>query len=412
MRAPDILYMDNAATSFPKPPSVVQAISDFTRRCGANPGRSAHRLSIEAARIVFDVRERLTRLFDAPSSDAVILTKNCTEATNLVLRGLLKPGDRVVVSDMEHNAIMRPLTWLRERSAVGIETFATYDDPRETCRSLEKTLEGGAKLVAFLHGSNVTGAVLPIRELVRIAHERGANVLIDCAQTAGCKQISFREIDADYVAFSGHKGLMGPQGTGALLLKPEKAEELEPLILGGTGSRSESLAQPDFLPDRFESGTLNTHGLAGLAAALRFVEETSVATIEDKLSSATRRLVEGLTSVDGIHIHHGQTPSTCAVVSVVFEKCDPAVASLLLDREYGVLTRPGLHCAPAAHRKIGTFPYGTVRFAPGFFTAREEIDKTIEAVAAVAKRFSVAPHGQQRRKMTTRLRYEEPETWK
>ncbi len=379
-----MIYLDNAATSFPKPPQVIRAMNDFLERAGGNPGRSGHRLSVEAGRIVYDAREAIAELFGARDPLRVIFTLNATHALNLALRGTLRAGDRVVTTGIEHNAVMRPLRAL-EREGVRVVVVPCARDGSLDLDALRDALRLGARLVVVNHASNVVGTILPVAEIARLAHAAGALVLVDAAQTAGVVPIDIEAMGIDLLAFTGHKGLYGPPGTGGLVLGERvDAAIIEPLMRGGTGSRSEFEEQPDELPDKFECGTPNGVGIAGLGAGVRFVLERGIETIRADEVELTRALIEGLSEIPGVTVY-GTRDAELQTATVSFTVANRRVSDIgwRLDEEFGVLCRVGLHCAPAAHRTIGTFPEGTVRFASSVFTTLEEIRAALDAVRRI-----------------------------
>jgi len=382
-----ITYFDNAATSWPKPDVVLEAMQRFLREVGANPGRSGHRLSIEAGRLIYDAREALAELFHVSDPFRVVFATNATEALNLALRGWLRPGDHVVTSSLEHNSVMRPL---RALEAEGVEVTVVAGSPQGELDpdQVEAALCGNTRLIVLNHASNVTGTLLPVAEVGAIARRRGVLLLVDAAQTAGAVPIDLEAMRIDLLAFTGHKSLYGPPGTGGLVLGERvPVKELEPLKRGGTGSRSEEEYQPELLPDKYESGTPNTVGLAGLGAGVRFVLEQGVDRIRRREVALTQRLLEGLAAIPGLTVYGpGQAEKQLATVSFNVADREPSEVGLALDEEYGVLCRVGLHCAPAAHRTLGTFPRGTVRFALGYFNTEEEVDAALHAVWAIAAR--------------------------
>ena len=382
-----LIYLDNAATSFPKPPQVVEAIAHFLTHIGANAGRSGHRLSVEAGRIVYQTREALAELFHVSDPLRIVFGHNVTEMLNLVLKGFLRPGDHVITSSMEHNSVMRPLRAL-EREGVRVSVIPCSPEGLLDPAEIEKAIRPNTRLIVLNHASNVTGTLLPIREAGEIARRHGIFLLVDAAQTAGAYPIDVEADNIDFLAFTGHKGLLGPTGTGGLYIGPRvPLEELRPLKRGGTGSRSELEEQPDFLPDKYESGTQNAAGLAGLGAGVRFVLERGVEEIRRHELELTARLLEGLSSIEGVKVYG---PSDLylrvGIVSFNVEGMEPSEVALRLDEEFGIMCRPGLHCAPSAHKTIGTSPKGTVRFAPGIFNTAEEVEKAVEAVRKIARR--------------------------
>lgn len=378
------IYLDNGATSFPKPPAVAAAMSHFLRAIGGSPGRSGHRLSQEAARVVFECREAIASLIGAPDSKRVVFTLNATQALNTAIYGTLRQGDRVVTTSMEHNAVMRPLRDLERRRVIELHVV-----PCDRTGLLDPQLLEGAlrthrpRLAAVVHASNVTGSVAPLREIGGICRAAGALLLVDAAQSAGALPIDVESDRVDMLAFTGHKSLLGPQGTGGLWAR--EGIDPEPLVRGGTGSNSELEEQPDFWPDRLESGTQNAVGLAGLLAGLRFIAEKGVAAIHTREEALVRRLLAGLEGIPGLRTHGpDHAEERTPVVSVTFDGLFPSEAGFLLEEGFNVLTRVGLHCAPAAHRTIGTYPQGTVRFTPGYFTTIKDIDAAIEGCRYLA----------------------------
>ena len=384
--ADEMIYLDNAATSWPKPPEVVRAMSGFIETAGGNPGRSGHRLSIRAGRIVYEAREALAELFNAPDPLRVVFTPSATYAINLALLGLLHPGDRVVTTSIEHNAVMRPLRALEQRGVRLVIVFFFADGTLDPL-ALRRTVVPGTRLVVMTHASNVMGTILPVAEAARIAHERGALFLVDAAQSAGVLPIDMRSLGIDLLAFAGHKGLMGPPGTGGLVIGEGVDEaQIEPLVRGGTGSRSEFELQPDFLPDKYESGTSNGVGIAGLGAGVRFVREQGIESLRAHEMELTNQLVEGLGSIPGVTVYGPlEAGRRTAVVSFGVAGRQVSELGMRLDEEYGVLCRVGLHCAPAAHRTMGTFPHGTVRLAPGPFNTAGEMRKVLEAIERIVR---------------------------
>ena len=376
-----MIYLDNAATSWPKPEDVYRAMDDFMRHVGANPGRSGHEPSIEAGRIIYETREAIAQLFGIGDPLRIVFSSGATEALNLVIRGMLRPGEHVITGSMEHNSVMRPLRAM-EGDGVEVTTVSCTAAGVLAPHNVEKAIKRNTRLIIINHASNVMGALLPVAEVGEIAHRRDVCFAVDVAQTAGCCPIDIEAMNIDLLAFSGHKGLYGPQGTGGLYIG--RGIELEPLIYGGTGSQSESELQPDFLPDRYESGTPNTPGLAGLGAGVRFVLSQGVGGIRSKGEELTRLLVGGLRSIPGVIVFGGgDAKKHVPVLSFNIAGLTPSeVATRLGERD--IMCRPGLHCAPIAHRTMGTFPQGTVRLSPGYFTTEEEIEITLEAVREIA----------------------------
>jgi cysteine desulfurase/selenocysteine lyase len=381
-----LIYFDNAATSWPKPPGVAEAMVQFLEEIGANPGRSAHRLANESGRIVYAAREAVCELLHAPDPLQLAWCQNVTEALNLALKGLLRAGDHVVTSSMEHNSVMRPLRALED---CGIETTVVPCSPQGVLdpTGVEAALRPKTKLVVLNHASNVVGTVLPVGDVGAICRRRGVLLLVDAAQTAGAYPIDVQADGIDLLAFTGHKSLCGPMGTGGLILGQRVDEQqLQPLIRGGTGSRSEYEVQPDFMPDMYESGTPNAVGLAGLGAGVRWVTAQGVDAVRAHELALTQRLIEGLRGIRGVTVYGTlDAELQAATVSFNVQNLQCSEVGQRLDDEYGILCRVGLHCSPAAHKTMGTFPAGTVRFGLSFFNTAEEVDAALQAIEELAR---------------------------
>jgi cysteine desulfurase/selenocysteine lyase len=387
-----MIYFDNAATSWPKPSGVAEAMVHFMKAVGANPGRAAHRQAVESGRIVYGAREAVAELFHAPDPLRVVWCKNVTEALNLALRGLLRSGDHVVTSSMEHNSMMRPLRALErqpEKDSGGVEVTVVACSPLGELdpAAVRAAIQPNTRLVALNHASNVVGTILPVAEVGAICRECDVLLLVDAAQTGGSYPIDVQSDHVDLMGFTGHKSLGGPMGTGGLIVGERVDEaQLEPLIRGGTGSRSEHERQPDFLPDMYESGTPNVVGLAGLGAGVRWVLERGVEAIRAHEVTLTHALIEGLEAIPGVTVYGAlDAELQTATVSFNIKNTLPSEAGLRLDDEYGIMCRVGLHCAPAAHRTLGTFPVGTVRFGLGAFSTLDEVEMALDAVRQLAQ---------------------------
>jgi cysteine desulfurase / selenocysteine lyase len=379
-----ILYFDNAATSWPKPEEVPAAMTRYLCGIGGSPGRSGHRLSIEAGRIVLNAREALATIFGVEDPFRIVFTKNATEALNLSLRGLLKAGDHVLTSSVEHNSVMRPLRAL-EKEGVELSILPCSIRGELDPDAIRPALRPNTKVLVLTHAANVTGTILPIAEAGRIAHEHGIVLIVDAAQTAGTLPIHVNEMGIDLLAFTGHKSLLGPPGTGGLYIRQGLEAKIPPLMAGGTGSRSEFEEQPDFLPDKYEAGTPNTVGLAGLGAGVAWILARGIGAVRAHEEALTGRFLNGLKDIAGVRLYGPADPARqTALVSFNIDGLMPSEVALELDERFGILSRPGLHCAPAAHRTIGTFPQGTVRFGFGFFNTEEEIDAALAALRELA----------------------------
>ena len=382
-----MIYLDNAATSYPKPKEVGRAMLHFLEKVGASPGRSGHRLSIEAGRLLYQTRESLAELLNVIDPLRIIFTLNVTEALNLALKGLLRPGDQVVTSSMEHNSVMRPLRKLEKRG-VEIKVVPCSSQGVLDPVDIEKSIKKNTKLIVLIHGSNVIGSILPITVFGEIARKYDILFLVDTAQTAGCYPLDIKKDNIDLLAFTGHKALFGPPGTGGLVIGERvDIKKLNPLKVGGTGSQSESEEQPDFLPDIYESGTPNTVGLSGLNEGVRFILKEGVDKIRQHELELTQKLIEGLKEIPGVIVYgEDQVKNRVAVISFNIKDQLPSEVGLRLDEEYNIMCRVGLHCSPATHKTIGTFPTGTVRFSISWFNTFEEVDQTILAVRNIARR--------------------------
>lgn len=378
-----LVYFDNAATSYPKPAQVDEAMKDFHERAGANPGRSGHRLSVEAGRILYDTRELLSTLFGIDDPLNIVFTLNATMALNIALMGLLVSGDHVVTSSMEHNSVARPLRFL-ETQGVELTIVPCQGNGGElNPEDVAKALKPNTKLVALIHASNVAGTIFPIAEVGKITREKGIPLLVDVAQTAGAYPLDVEKMGIDLLAFTGHKSLFGPQGTGGLYVHSDL--KLKPLLRGGTGSRSEEDVQPEFMPDRLESGTPNTVGVAGLGAGVKFILKEGLDQIVKHKKQLTQHFLEGLKELKGVTVYGKKdVEDRAAIVSLNIEGMQCSEVGQILDEKYGILVRCGLHCAPWAHKTLGTHPQGTVRFSFGYFSTSGDVDLALSALAEIA----------------------------
>ena len=376
-----MIYLDNAATSFPKPPQVVSAMADALRNYGANPGRGGHKLALQAGRTVEKCREAAAALLGVPTPERVIFTRNCTESLNLAITGMLRKGQEVICSHGEHNAVMRPLEHFVSRGEITVKVLRPDARGLVSPEVLSRAITSRTGLVIICHASNVTGVIQPVRELGAVCQSRGVPFLVDAAQTAGILDVTLDSLNADMIAMPGHKGLLGPHGTGLLALR--EGIDPEPLILGGTGSSSESVRQPDMLPDRYESGTLNLPGIAGLLAGIEFVASRQEE-IHHYEAALNDRLRQQLAEIDGLRILGDEDAPRVGITAVVPEGGDSAALADALDAT-GVAVRGGLHCAPAMHSYLGTMRSGAVRFAPGPYNTEREIDDVAALVARLMK---------------------------
>ncbi len=379
------IYLDNAATSWPKPESVIEAMNRFNLEIGSNSGRSGHRLSVESGRILYDTREILAGLFGISDPLRIVFTSNITHSLNIIIMGMLKPGDHVITTSIEHNSVMRPLRELEARgvelTVINCNSSGSFDP-----ENIHKEIKSNTKLIVTTHASNVTGTILPITEIGKIASEYGIPYCVDSAQSAGVLDIDVVKSHIDILCFTGHKGLFGPMGTGGLYIKKDLEKSITPLMYGGTGSRSEFEIQPDFMPDKYESGTLNTIGIAGLYAGAKFITDTGINQIHDRETKLLEKFITGISEFKKVKLFGpSDLNHRVAVAAFNIEGLTPSDVSFSLDENYGILTRPGLHCAPSAHKTIGTFPSGTNRISFGYFNTHEEVDTAIKAIYELTK---------------------------
>lgn len=378
-----MVYLDNAATSYPKAPGVASAMADYVEKVGATINRSSYASAQEAGLVTLSLRERLCRLFNHPDPTHAVLTPGATAGLNMVIKGLLRPGDHCLVSSMEHNAVMRPLVQL-EREGVAFERIPCDAQGRLRLEALPGMIKLNTRLLVMAHGSNVCGTVQDAEAVGKICRERGVPFALDAAQTAGHIEVDFERFGLSALVVPGHKGLLGPQGIGALLLDADFARRLTPLVAGGTGSASDSEELPGWMPDRFESGTPNMPGVYGWEAALGWLENTGIETLENHEKTLSKRFLEGIYGLKNVKLYGATVPEgRTGVFSVGFLNCDNAEAAWRLEREFGILTRCGLHCAPSAHKTLGSFPEGSVRFSTGWANTEADIDAALSAIAAI-----------------------------
>jgi len=373
------IYLDNSATSWPKPPSVIDAISDYLKHYGASPGRSGHHFSVKAAKEVFETRELLASFFNAPSSDRIIFTANATQAINTALFGFLKKGDHVITSHMEHNSAVRPLRHLEQKGIIELSVIDCDEEGYINLEKLKSSFKSNTKLVVTIHGSNVTGTIQPIKKIGEICKSKNVLFMVDASQSAGILPIDMQEDSIDILAFTGHKELYGPSGIGGLCIKNDI--QIESLLHGGTGSKSEIETHPLFYPDRLEAGTLNTAGIIGLKAGIQYILDQGMNNILKKQIQLTDYFLGKLKEFESVIIYGPiETKERLPIVSLNIKDKTPSDVAYTLDNEFGIMTRAGLHCSPLAHKTIGTFPHGTVRISLSCFTTQEDIDYTIDKI--------------------------------
>lgn len=385
----DRIYFDNAATAFPKAPGVGDAMKHYIDHIGCNVKRGVYKSSLSAEETVFETRERLCRLFNFDKAENIVFTLNITYGLNFLLKGILKHGDHCIVSSMEHNAVMRPLSQLKVRD-VSFSRVQCDACGRISISELEKEITDNTKAVVMTHASNVCGTVLPLHEVGKLCSERGLFFIIDSAQSAGILNLDFKALHADAIAFTGHKGLLGPQGVGGFLINDRAARVMDPLISGGTGSFSEFEEQPEYMPDKFEAGTANLPGIFGLHAALNYLEQVGIDAIREEEMRLAKAFMEDVSGIPGLEIIGLRgTEGRTAVVSLNFTEKDNAEVAYALDQDYGIMTRCGLHCAPSAHKTLRTFPDGTVRFSFSHFNTLAEIELAVDAIRKIIKNRAV-----------------------
>ena len=380
-----IIYIDNAATSWPKPEGVIKAMADYNSFIGSSSGRSGHRMAIDAARLVYETRCKIAGLFSIKDPMHVVFTKNATEALNITITGLLKAGDHVITSSMEHNSVMRPL---RAMEGDGIEITTVECSPTGEIDPFDfkRMIKKNTRAIYLTHASNVFGTITPVAEVGKIARENKLVFCVDSAQTAGSIPIDVEKMNIDLLAFTGHKSLFGPQGTGGLYIKKGLENEIKPVGYGGTGSRSEFEKQPEFMPDKFESGTLNTIGIAGLGAGVDFIHSVGIDKIRSREVEIIKKFIHGLNSISHIEIYGPlDYAKKVPVVTFNINEIDPSDAALRFDEGFNIMSRPGLHCAPSAHKIIGTYPTGSNRFSFGYFNTDDDVDAALNAIDELSK---------------------------
>ncbi len=381
-----IIYFDNAATTFPKPPAVAQAMLHYLQEVGANPGRSGHQLSIEAGKIVFTARKSLAEFFGVNNPMHVIFTANATEALNTAIHGLLNPGDHAITSSMEHNSVIRPLHSMQKTGLIDLTIVQSGSRGLLDINDLCKAIKPQTKVVVINHVSNVNGCVQPIREIGKICREHDLIFVVDAAQSAGIFPLDLKNDQIDLLAVPGHKSLYGPTGTGALLIADNfDFSKLKPLKCGGTGSLSDSIEQPDFLPDRLESGTLNVVGISGLNAGIIYIQELESEVIQQHKRALQEHFLQSAAeNISRFEHFSNQSSPAAGVISFRLQDISVSKTAQYLSDKYKIMCRGGLHCAPLAHRTLKTFPCGTLRFGFSIFNTKEEIDKAVAALKKLA----------------------------
>lgn len=377
------IYFDNSSTSFPKAPNVGRAMGEFIENGAFNINRGSYEGAYEAGSAVLDTREMLKDLFNCPNSKNVVFTPSVTYSLNFFIKGFLKPGDHVLVTSVEHNAVMRPLVQI-EKLGVEFDAVPCDEEGGVTADDFRAYIKENTKAIITTHASNVCGTIIPIEEIGALCKEKGLVYAVDTAQTAGILNIDMQKANIDFLAFTGHKGLLGPQGIGGFIASDKLEGLIDPVISGGTGSLSDSEEIPDFLPDRFESGTLNLPGIIGLHQALVYLKEAGIDNMRKEKMEITKYFLEQVKEIEGVKVAGKKTvEGRLGVVSIDFEGFDNSIVSFYLSSKYNIMTRVGMHCAPRAHKTLKTFPQGTVRFSFSHFNTKEEVDVCIDAIKTI-----------------------------
>ncbi|MHB8126516.1 MAG: aminotransferase class V-fold PLP-dependent enzyme [Desulfitobacteriaceae bacterium] len=383
------IYFDNAATSFPKAPGVAEAITYFLTSVGCNVNRGAYTKAYQTEEVVYETRELICRLFHFNQPNNIVFTKNVTESLNVIIKGLLNPGDHVIVSSMEHNAVMRPLTSLKTRNleVTILECNKEGSLSENQIALFQSLIKFNTKAIIMTAASNVCGTILPLEVIGRLCREKNIFFIVDCAQMAGFSEMDLGRLNIDALAFTGHKGLLGPQGIGGFIVNDRLATSIKPLIEGGTGSFSEHETQPSYMPDKFEAGTLNIPGIYGLNAALKYLFQVGINSIREQELYLLELFLSKVLDFPSIQvIGKKDLMYRTPILSLNFPKHDNAEVSYILYKEHGIMTRSGLHCAPSAHKTLGTFPQGTVRFSFSHFNTDKEVIKAVDCIRDILTR--------------------------
>ncbi|MCA0756371.1 aminotransferase class V-fold PLP-dependent enzyme [Paenibacillus sp. N4] len=381
-----IIYLDHAATSWPKPPAVTDAVVQAMLHDAANPGRGSHAMAVRASRVLFDTRKQLSKLFNIKNPNDIAFASNTTMALNMAIKGWLKPGDHVIATTVEHNSVRRPLFYLEQKIGIQVTYIEGDESGNINLDDVAKAIQPNTTLAVVNHSSNLLGTIMPVAEIAEITRKHGIKLLVDAAQSAGIIPVDVRAMGIHMLAFPGHKGLLGPQGTGGLYIDPEL--DLEPLLHGGTGSQSEAKEQPKVRPDRYEAGTQNTPGLAGLKIGVQHVLNETVQHIHQKEWSLAQRLIEGLQPIEGVKLlgPKAEQPRT-GIVAFNVEGIDPSELSFILDQHYHIAVRAGFHCSPLAHACAGTTDTGAVRASVGIYSTESDIDALTLAVKEIVEQY-------------------------
>lgn len=379
------IYVDNSSTTFPKPKEVGDAVYDYLTNIGANVGRGNYQSSYSTSRIVYETRELICEMFNFDEPRNVVFTTNITESLNVILKGFLKKGEHVIITSMEHNAVIRPIHTLLNKG-INYSIVPCNKQGLINLKDLEKSINSSTKLILVTHVSNVSGSIMPIDEIAAIAKKYNIYYVIDSAQSAGILPINFNDLRLAALPLTGHKGLLGPQGIGAIILREDFAAKLDTLKEGGTGSFSEALIQPDILPDKFESGTLNVPGIIGLNASLKWIKARGIENIYEHEKLLGKIFLDNVMNIKGVNLYGSKDINNrLSVFSINMDNIDASEAAYILDSEYGIMTRCGLHCSPLAHKTLGTFPEGTIRLSLGYFNTKDDIEYISKALNDISK---------------------------
>ncbi|OSB08584.1 aminotransferase class V-fold PLP-dependent enzyme [Clostridium botulinum] len=381
------VYLDNAATTYPKPEKVYSSILNYMKNVGASPGRGGYENALTGDRMVYKCRQSLINLFNFNKIENVVFTSNITASLNILIKSIVKDGWHVITSSMDHNSVIRPLFSLEKSNKIELDILNCSKEGLINIEDFKNAIKDSTRLVVLSHASNIVGTIQPLETIGKICKEKGIYFIIDSAQTAGVLPLNFQNLNCNALAFTGHKSLLGPQGIGGFIIDDELNNIATNFIEGGTGSLSESTLQPDFLPDKFESGTMNTPGIAGLLASIEYINEEGLNAIKEKEEYLSREFINGLLNIDSVKVYGPLDASLrTATISINSSKIDNSELGFLLDSEFGIMVRTGLHCAPLAHKTIGSFPQGTLRFSFGAFNDIKDINYALYALNSILNR--------------------------
>ncbi|WP_434291782.1 aminotransferase class V-fold PLP-dependent enzyme [Clostridium botulinum] len=381
------VYLDNAATTYPKPEKVYSSILNYMKNVGASPGRGGYENALTGDRMVYKCRQSLINLFNFNKIENVVFTSNITASLNILIKSIVKDGWHVITSSMDHNSVIRPLVSLEKSNKIELDILNCSKEGLINIEDFKNAIKDSTRLVVLSHASNIVGTIQPLETIGKICKEKGIYFIIDSAQTAGVLPLNFQNLNCNALAFTGHKSLLGPQGIGGFIIDDELNNIATNFIEGGTGSLSESTLQPDFLPDKFESGTMNTPGIAGLLAGIEYINEEGLNAIKEREEYLSKEFINGLLNIDSVKVYGPLDASLrTATISINSSKIDNSELGFLLDSEFGIMVRTGLHCAPLAHKTIGSFPQGTLRFSFGAFNDIKDINYALYALNSILNR--------------------------